>query len=149
MIAPLFHEKPVLSLTVAGTPRPQGSMRAFWKPGMQRPVVTSDNKKLKPWRQELAAMAMEAADGRTLPVFGDSVPVEITLRFYFSRPKSASLQKRPGMTVKPDADKLLRAVLDSLKGILVHDDAQVIEIHVRKMYGGPERVEIELQEAIV
>lgn len=137
-----------IRFTVLGTPRPQGSMRAFWKPGMQQPVVTSDNKKLKPWRQEMAATAMEYAQGRTLPVFGDSVPVEVTLNFYFSRPKSATEKKRPAMTVKPDSDKLLRAVLDSLKGILVHDDAQIIEFHVRKHYGGPDRVEIELREAI-
>ena len=144
-----FDQGVVISFCVYGTPRPQGSMRAFWRPGMQRPAITSDNKKLKPWRQELAATAMEHAQGRSLPLFGDSVPVEVTLRFYFSRPKSASTKSRPGMTVKPDADKLLRAVLDSIKGILVHDDAQVIEIHVRKMYGGPERCEIEMREAIV
>lgn len=116
---------------------------------MQHPAITSDNKKLKPWRQELAASAMQIAEGHALPVFGDSIPVEITLNFYFSRPKSATEKKRPAMTVKPDADKLVRSVLDSLKGILIHDDAQVIEIHVRKHYGGPERCEIELCEAIV
>lgn len=138
----------MIRFTVLGTPRPQGSMRAFTNKYTGRASLTSDNVKLKPWRQEMAATAMEYARGRSLPVFGDSVPVEVTLNFYFSRPKSASEKKRPAMTVKPDADKLLRACMDSWKGILVHDDAQVIEIHVRKHYGGPERVEIEVREAI-
>ena len=85
-------------------------------------------------------------------MFDQHVPVEITLRFYFSRPPSVKPGKRPGMTTKPDIDKTVRAIFDSLKGILIHDDAQVVELHACKRYrkpDEPERVEIEIQEAIV
>lgn len=137
----------VLTLTVYGRPQPQGSARAFIPKGWKRAVVTSDNASLKPWRQRVSGAAYAVIPStQAVPVFGAHIPVEITLRFFFTKPKSA--KKRPGMTTKPDADKLIRACLDSLTGIMFHDDAQVIEIHTRKMYGGPERCEIEVREAI-
>lgn len=132
-----------IAFTVWGTPRPQGSLKAFMKPGMRFPVVTSDNVALRPWRQEITATAIAL---KVFP-FEKDIPVEITLNFYFTRPKSA--KKRRGMTVRPDLDKLVRAVFDSLKGILIHDDSQVVEHHCRKHYGGPERCVIEIREAIV
>ncbi len=45
--------------------------------------------------------------------------------------------------------KLLRSFCDAVAGILVHDDAQIIEFHVRKHYGGPDRCEVQICEAIV
>lgn len=133
--------KPI-TFTVFGKPAPQGSMRAFMRPGMRFPVVTSDNAATRPWRQEITATAIAL---KVLP-FEKNIPVEITLNFYFARPKSAN--KRKGMTVRPDLDKTVRAVFDALKGVLLHDDAQVVEVHARKHYGGPERVEIRIQEAL-
>jgi hypothetical protein len=35
------------------------------------------------------------------------------MRFYFTRSASVSTRKRPGMTVKPDGDKLQRTIQDS------------------------------------
>jgi crossover junction endodeoxyribonuclease RusA len=127
----------VVRFTVFGTPRPQGSKRHVGKG-----IMVESSKYLKPWRQEvsLSAIALQA------PMFEAHVPVELTLNFYFTKPKSA---KRRAMTTKPDGSKLLRAIEDALTGILFHDDSQVIESHVRKHYGGPERVEIEIKEAIV
>lgn len=131
-----------IKLIVYGTPRPQGSTRGFIPKGWNRPIITTDNKKLKPWRQEVSGAA---ADLNVAP-FEAHVPLAIRLDFYFDRPKSSSIKKRPGMTVKPDGDKLVRAIFDSLKGILYDDDAQIVSHRARKHYGGPERVEIELKE---
>lgn len=136
---------------VYGTPTPQGSTRAFIPKGWKRAVITTDNKKLKPWRQEMVNTMMLTAkldaDGNPILSFRKETPIEVTMNFYFTRPKSAA--KRLGMTVKPDLDKLARAVFDALKGVVIHDDAHVIELHCRKHYGGPERVEIRVEEAIV
>jgi hypothetical protein len=41
---------------------------------------------------------------------------------------------------------VLRAILDAITGILVHDDAQFVELHVSKQYGVP-RVEIQVAES--
>lgn len=125
-----------IRFTVLGTPRPQGSKRH-----VGRGIMVESSKYLKPWRQEVSQMALSL--GATM--FPAHVPVELTLNFYFSRSKSSKLR---AMTKKPDSSKLLRAIEDSLVGILFYDDSQVIETHLRKHFGGPERVEIEVREAI-
>lgn len=125
-----------IRFTVLGTPRPQGSKRH-----VGNGIMVESSKALKPWRQEVSGTALALG----VSMFEAHVPVELTLNFYFTKPKSA---KRRAMTTKPDGSKLLRAVEDALTGILYHDDSQIIESHVRKHYGGPERVEIELREAI-
>lgn len=132
----------LITFTVLGVPVPQGSMKAFHRPGMRHPIVTSDNRALKPWRQEIAATAISL--GRE--PFPQHVPVEISMNFYFVKPKSV---KRNAVTVRPDIDKICRSFLDAITGILISDDAQVIEMHARKHYGGPPRVEIQIGEAIV
>lgn len=131
-----------VSFTVYGHPAPQGSSRAFVPKGWTRAIVTSTNPKLKPWRQEVAG----AAKNLDLECLSKDAGVKIVCHFFFDRPASVSKKKRPYMTVKPDVDKLLRAILDSLKGILIQDDCQVIDARGRKFYGSPERVEITVSE---
>ena len=130
----------MLSFTVYGTPKPQGSMRAFMPKGWNRPVLTSDNAKLKPWRQQITLTANTFRAMVTDASFQG--PQVLVLRFYFAKPASA--KKRQFVTVKPDLDKLQRAVLDACTGVLWRDDSQVIEIKATKHYGLPERVEIDV-----
>lgn len=131
-----------MRFTVFGKPVPQGSTRAFIPKGWKRAIITSDNTKLKPWRQQLAG----TAEALNLAVISKDRPVGIVMDFYFERPKGASLKSRPGMTIRPDVDKLQRAVFDSLTGTILTDDAQIVDVHARKFYGIPERVEIEVRE---
>ena len=49
-----------VEFTVHGTPQPQGSAKAFIPKGWKRAIITSDNRSLKPWRQDVSAMASEA-----------------------------------------------------------------------------------------
>jgi len=120
---------------VHGAAQPKGSARAFVPKGWKRPVVTSANPNLKRWettiRGELQrVMAETRADIRTA-LFGAAVRVSLT--FYVARPKS--LPKRVmHATKKPDLDKLVRAAIDSLSGVLFKDDAQVTDILARKLY---------------
>lgn len=53
--------------------------------------------------------------------------------------------KRP-MTKRPDVDKLGRAVLDALTGIVWRDDCQVIGLQLVKGYGRDSRVEVMVEE---
>lgn len=132
------------SFIVYGMPQPQGSTRAFIPRGWTRPVITSDNSKLKPWRQELAQTVMVAMGECGAQKVDRGVPVSIALTFYFEKPKS---QRKSALhkTTKPDLDKLLRAVLDALTGIAYQDDAQVCECRVAKVFDSPARVEIEIR----
>jgi len=122
-------------------PEPQGSTKAFMHKG--RPMITSANDKMKPYRHDVTQMALEAMSrlGLQRPIAAFDVPVSMVLEFYFRRPKSV---KRADMTVKPDLDKLLRSTLDSLAGIVYVDDSQVVEVSARKHYGVPERVEVSI-----
>lgn len=57
--------------------------------------------------------------------------VYVGLRFFLKRGKTVS-RKTP--FVRPDIDKLARAVLDALTGIVFRDDAQVVKLHCSKSY---------------
>lgn len=127
-----------VTITVYGTPAPQGSKRAFVAGG--RAVIVDDNKPaLRSWRQDVKAAALDtyAAMARC--------PVAVTVTFFLARPKGhygtgrnaavirASAPRRPA--VKPDIDKLLRSTLDGLKEAGIYaDDAQVVTITARKQY---------------
>jgi crossover junction endodeoxyribonuclease RusA len=117
----------MISFTAYGKPEPQGSVRAFVHKGTGRPILTSANPKVKDWREVIAWGAREAMAGEQ-PYEG---PIEIRASFYMPRPKSV---KREHPTVKPDLDKLQRALLDALTSIVYRDDAQVVEIRASKHY---------------
>lgn len=70
---------------------------------------------------------------------GDPVAVYITAGFAI--PNGAARYKIPAMlagkiepTKKPDADNIAKAICDALNGIAYDDDAQITELHVRKIY---------------
>lgn len=132
-------EVPGVAFTVYAKPQPQGSARAFLIKG--RPIITSTNKNLKPYRQELTLTALVAMAGKEKPFAGKHVPVAVSMDFYLERPKSIP-KKRIEMVVKPDLDKIIRSTTDALTGILYTDDAQIVTVTARKFYGIPERVEI-------
>lgn len=131
----------MISFTVYGTPVPQGSMRAFVPKGWTRAVVTGDNAKTKPWRQEVALMARDAMNLACKSPALRPLGVSVACDFYFSRPKSTP-RRVVWKTTKPDIDKLLRSVLDALKGVCYEDDGQVIWACPAKYFDAQPRAEI-------
>jgi crossover junction endodeoxyribonuclease RusA len=139
----------MITFTAYCTPTPQGSMKGFVVPGKNgakpRAIVTADNKKLKPYRSEVTRCAMQAlADSSSnvgQPFAPKHVPVSLVLDFTLLKPESCP-RKRIYPVVKPDIDKLVRATLDALTGVLYADDAQVAEITTRKFYGAIENVHV-------
>lgn len=135
-----------IEFVVGGTPQPQGSTSAFVRNG--KTIVTSANKKLKPWRKAVTQAAMEAVKREQFRPFTKHEPVYCTMVFYLPRPKSV---KRDYHTVKPDLDKLIRAILDSLTGVVFVDDSQVVGINSVKFYryvAGVECVNIVVSGAV-
>ncbi|MGO3884713.1 MAG: RusA family crossover junction endodeoxyribonuclease [Mycetocola sp.] len=109
-----------VSFFVPGVPVPQGSMKGYVVGG--RAVLVHNNaEKLKPWRAQVAKAAREAMFGR--PVIDQHVPVTVGMVFVLPRPKTV---RRPLHVVKPDLDKLQRAIGDALTGVIYTDDAQII-----------------------
>ena len=125
-----------LSFTVHGEPIPQGSMRAFLPKGWKRPIITAANKRTKPWRQEVAGAALSAMEKDLMDCAGKNVPLRLVVTFKLQKPKSVKKSVIEKVT-KPDLDKLVRSVLDSLTGIVWTDDSQVVEILARKQFGTP------------
>jgi len=120
-----------VAFTVLGIAAPKGSAKGFpirRKDGTVGVVVTSDNRNVKGWETMVRSAAQQQCGG----VFFEG-PVQIAIVFWLPRP--ASLPRRVTHHLKkPDLDKLGRAVKDALKGILWHDDSQVIGLVARKGY---------------
>lgn len=139
---PVFGPK-TIAFVVFGTPVPQGSTRAFIPKGWNRPVITAANTKTKPWKQQISG----AAAAQNVHPFPKETSVAIVLDFYLAKPASVP-KRRSRPCVKPDLDKLVRAVFDAVTGIVFHDDAQIVDVTARKHYGEVERVEIQIAEAV-
>lgn len=116
-----------MQFEVFGLPQPQGSSRAFVNKKTGRAVVTSSNPHLKDWRNLISSAAREEMKG--LPPLDTAVSVDAV--FFLPRPKSV---KRAAPIVKPDLDKLARALLDGLTNVVYRDDAQVVAVSVQKAY---------------
>lgn len=119
----------VLWFLVHGQPRPQGSKRAFVVGG--KAVLTeSAGAPLKAWRSDVRDAAREALGDRGTLEGGVAVLVE----FYLEPPKRRP-KDRPYPSVRPDLDKLARALLDAIGSAGVwRDDAQVVDLTLRKRY---------------
>ena len=131
-----------VSFTVHGVPAPQGS---------KAPWGGESNPRTRPWR---AAVTAEAAAAMGERVFIDG-PIHLSCTFYFPRPKS---HYRTGKNAgrlkdtaphyhanKPDLDKLIRAIGDSLSGVVFRDDSEVVAMRPIKYWGEPARVEITVE----
>jgi Holliday junction resolvase RusA-like endonuclease len=118
----------VLAFTVYGVPIQKGSARAFMPKGAKYPVVTSDTRRgLKEWERSIR----DAAQTHAGVLLVDAVRVSV----WFVLPRPVSLPKKVRYhTKKPDIDKLARAVLDALTGVLWKDDSQVVQLTAWKSY---------------
>lgn len=116
----------MVSFFVEGTPRPKGSVNNYGR----GKYAQQNAHLLEPWQK---AIGWAAKAARVPLVTG---PVRIRCEFIFDRPK-AHFVNGDGVRLKPsaprfhmqapDADKLLRAVLDALTKIAWADDKQVVD----------------------
>lgn len=141
-----------LAFRVYGVALPKGNMKPIIrdKRGMKIAVATESNRNVRGWQQLIAEGASRALNERGAPVLFE-YGVFVTARFYLPRPKKYS---RRGVFVahctNPDVDKLARAVLDALTGIVYRDDCQVTELAASKYYAevnGPAYVDIRIETA--
>lgn len=84
----------------------------------------------------------------------DQLDVRITAYYGIPKSKPKKTQKlmeehilRP--LKKPDADNVIKAVLDSLNNIAYHDDTQVVDLQIRRFYSRDPRLVVTIQEAKV
>lgn len=144
---------------VEGTPKPQGSKKIFFNHKTGKAVmVEAAGDPLKKWRKRVAEEASvhyfsepvhSASEFPSEPVHSASEPftkcVRVSLIFRLKRPKShyrtgkfSDVLKEEHVATRhgkrPDADKLARAVLDGLTGVVFVDDSQVFDLSVLKTW---------------
>ena len=119
-----------LAFEVRGVPAPQGSTRGFLVGGKIR--ITTANRGLAVWRRLVSDVAQQHAPN---PLWEG--PLAVTLLFRLPEPKRLPRRCRSWPDRRPDLDKLCRACLDSLTGIVWRDDAQVVRLDASKDYGAP------------
>ena len=137
-----------LDFFVPGDPAPQGSKR-YLGPGK----MVESSKRTAPWRADIQRAAEAAMKPRHEALW--KVPVYVQLDFYLARPKShfgtgRNAQKikesAPNWPGRPDIDKLARAVLDALTGLVIADDSTVVELLASKSYGRRPGVAVLVEE---
>ena len=138
-----------LTITVLGLPAPQGSKKGFYNEKIGRVQMVESSKKVRPWRQDVKAAALDAIAEADWATITDG-PVYLAIEFYLPRPK-AHFGRRDGRpylkpnaptysSSRPDKDKLERSTCDALTAAGVYgDDAQVADGSVSKKYAvGPD-----------
>ena len=103
------------------------TVNTYWRNVGRRVLISRTGRAYK------AIVASLATVARVRPIDG---PVRLTIDVY--RPRKAG-----------DLDNILKAALDSVKGFLFHDDAQVIDIRARRFDDKDNpRAEIEAEPAM-
>lgn len=118
----------------------KGSTRSFFHPKAGKLVTIADNAQLAQWTKDAKWQARAAK----VPMIYKPHGVSMYVRVEFVKPKTA---KQSTPSVRPDIDKLLRAVLDALTNVAYQDDSQVVAVTTAKVYGPSERVVVSIARA--
>lgn len=127
----------ILKFTVPGPP--QGKARARTVVNPRTGNVHSYTPEKTALYENLVKVCFLEQCGRKMYEKGEPVCASIVAGFPI--PKSASKKRSNQMitgtirpTKKPDADNIAKCILDALNGLAFHDDAQVVEVEVKKIY---------------
>jgi crossover junction endodeoxyribonuclease RusA len=154
-----------LHIVVVGTPRPQGSKRPLRNKHTGRIHLVESSQRLPDWRADIRSAAEKALANRFITGLGITglwdAPLVVGIQFLLARPKNHYLpvnsrRDRPFLrdnapkhpAGKPDLDKLIRAVLDALTGLVWRDDSQVVHVEAWKLYHPHEGADITVSEAL-
>jgi len=136
----------VIRLTVPVVPVAQPRQRHAVIAGRVRNYTPADH----PVNAYKAALILAAKQQGARPLDG---PLRVIVRFYLPRPKRLMRKKDPSgpipHTSRPDIDNLLKSTADALRGLVWHDDAQVVVTQAEKWYaakGGSPCVEIIVEQ---
>ncbi len=119
----------LIDFYVKGTPAPDQRPRVARNGGIIPNAKTVEWKALveKEGRRYMSVMA---------PL---TDPLEVNMVFYMPIPESWSKTRKAEAAgtshyKKPDLDNLAKAVMDGLNGIVWQDDAQIVQMSIRKVY---------------
>lgn len=120
----------LLKLNLVGQPvakgRPKFSMRSGY-------AVAYTQVKTRVAESNLRAQAASQLPPGFVPF---SSALSLTATFFLQRPKSLK-KSETYPTKRPDAENLLKTLLDALNSVVYDDDSRIVELHIRKEYGTP------------
>jgi Holliday junction resolvase RusA-like endonuclease len=106
----------------------KGSTKSIWDHRARKIRTLPDCKHGKTFAASVQVAALHAGIKKVPKGIG----VSISAIYGFIRPPRTVGRRDP--CVRPDADKLARALLDALTGYAYDDDGQVIALSIRKIY---------------
>jgi len=140
----------ICSLWVPGRPVPQGSKRPIRTKSGRMIVLDSSGERLTSWRDWLAHSVLAVLPPPWSPC---ARAIRVQADFDMERPKAhyrhngAVKPSAPAAHCqRPDIDKLSRALLDALTGIVWLDDSQVDALIVRKRWARDPGVHLAIDE---
>lgn len=125
-----------ISFTVEGQPRGKGRPR-FSRTGhayTDQATKAYEHKVLQAWQEQSGVMMAD-------------VPLAVLITAFFKPPESTPKKRMAEVlasphTKKPDADNVVKAILDGINGHAFKDDNQISSLVVTKCYSQRPRVEV-------
>jgi Holliday junction resolvase RusA-like endonuclease len=138
----------MVTFKVDGTPVPKGRARYARRGNF---ISTYTPEKTRTYETLIKDAAIEAM-GASEPL---ETPVSLYLYIRVPIPKSCTKKRLEAIdngsekpTKKPDASNILKSVEDGMNGVVYHDDSQIINIHVTKVYSTLPGVDICVKECL-
>lgn len=137
-----------VSFRIPGQISGKGRPRFGWRKGptgKQIPLAYTPEKTLSE-EALVRQFANAAMREQRLPMMAG--PLEVTVHICRVPPKSWSKKQKAAkwMTGKPDIDNSLKLILDSMNGIVYHDDADVAVLIGHRTIGAENYIEINVTE---
>lgn len=139
----------MLNFTVPGPPQGKARARTVFNPHTgQTHSYTPDSTVLY---ENLVKYSFLEQCGRKK--FEKDTPVYVSMLARYPIPKSASKKRTSQMisgtirpTKKPDIDNISKCILDALNTIAYHDDSQVVELVIKKVYSSEPGVSVYMRD---
>lgn len=116
----------------------KGRPRFRMLPGRNYPMVYTDT--VTATYETAIKMLTKSQLNKYFVPFDGAISVSINIEI--TRPKSVT---RDYPSVKPDLDNYAKAILDSLNGIIWHDDAQICSLQITKSYNLKPTITVEIE----
>ncbi len=143
-----------MEFKVYGMPGPQGSKKFVGLAKSGRGILVESSGKVKLWRQDVKAAAMEACSRMQSQM--DHGPgcvsgaVEVEMIFTMPKPRSAPKNRKTWPSTRPDLSKLVRSTEDALtEAGTWEDDARVIRCLAMKVFPGEHPDALHIPGAVI
>lgn len=141
------HQVAAITFTIPGQPVGKGRPRVSTRGGKFARLYTPE--KTANYEGLVAHAAQQAMQGRPLLTGAVYVELDICVQIpasWSGKRQAQAAQGGVAATKKPDADNVIKAVLDGLNGVMWADDVQVVRLLAHKRYAEVPGVRVVVRE---